>query len=305
MSVFRNIGAAALAGFMLAAVATPSSAASDTVAPSAAPPVAASLKLFRDSRMLTRDRFSVEVVGSGPDVVLLPGLASSRAVWLRTAQQLRGRYRLHIIQIAGFAGEPPRANATGPVFDPVVADLDTYLATLKRPIVIGHSLGGTMGLALAQRTPAHLSKLLIVDALPFYGVLIGGPAATPEALRPMVEPLRAHPVAMPDSQTRATMAAMVTAPADVDRVTGWSAASTPAVTANAMVDDMLTDLRPGLAAMRTPVTVLYETPLTSAMTTGYATLPGATLIAVPDTKHFIMYDQPVRFDAEVEAFLKR
>ncbi len=301
MSIFRAAAIAVLAGLS----STTAPARADTAAPSAAPAAATSLQLFPDSRMLTRDRFSVEIVGNGPDVVLIPGLASSRAVWLRTAQALRGRYRLHIVQVAGFAGEPPRANATGPVFDPVVADLDTYLATLKRPVVIGHSLGGTMGLALAERHPEHLSKLLIVDSLPFYGVLMGGPAATPETLRPMVEPMRAHPMAMPDAQTRAMMAAMVTAPADVDRVVGWSQASTPAVTANAMVDDMLTDLRPGLAAVRVPVTVLYEPPLAAAMTTGYAPLPGVRLIAVPDAKHFIMYDQPARFDAEVEAFLKR
>ena len=301
----RAVYLAAVAALTLASP-MPSLAASDstpgsTVAASASAP----LKLFPDSRILVRDRISVEVVGNGPDVVLIPGLASSRAVWLRTAQQLRSRYRLHIVQVAGFAGEPPRANATGPVFDPVLADLDSYLTTLKRPIVIGHSLGGTMGLALAERHPDHLSKLLIVDALPFYGVLMGGPAATADSLRPMVEPMRSNAPAMPDAQTRAMMAAMVTAPADVDRVTGWSQASTSAVTANAMVDDMLTDLRPGLAAVRLPVTVLYEAPLAQAMTTGYAPLPGVTLIPVPGARHFIMYDQPVRFDVEVEAFLKR
>ena len=36
-------------------------------------------RLFTDSKLVVRDRFSDEVVGKGPDVVFIPGLASSRA----------------------------------------------------------------------------------------------------------------------------------------------------------------------------------------------------------------------------------
>ena len=278
-------------------------AAALAVVPATAAP--APLTLFADSTTIVRPRFSVEIVGRGPDIVLIPGLASSRETWRATAERLRGRYRLHLIQIAGFAGEPARANASGAFFDPVLADLDAYCASLGRPIVMGHSLGGTLGLALAQRHPEHLSKLLVVDSLPFYGVLMGGPGATATTVRPMADQMRNAKAAMPEPMMRSMMAQMVTAPADVDRVAGWSVASTPAVVGMAMGDDMTADLRPGLAAMTTPVTVLYETVLDGPMTTGYAATPHKTLVAVPDAKHFIMYDQPARFAAEVDAFLTR
>src|SRR5215470_81885 len=81
-------------------------------------------KLFTDSKVVVRDRFSDEIVGKGPDVVFIPGLSSSRATWKATAERLRGKYRLHLIQVAGFAGEPSRANASGPVIAPTVADID-------------------------------------------------------------------------------------------------------------------------------------------------------------------------------------
>jgi pimeloyl-ACP methyl ester carboxylesterase len=55
------------------------------------------------------DRITVTVRGQGPDVVLIPGLASSSAVWDATAAHLEGRYRLHIVQVAGFA--PARLRA--------------------------------------------------------------------------------------------------------------------------------------------------------------------------------------------------
>ena len=278
-------------------------AAATLAAPAVASPPA--LTLFTDSTTVVRPRFSVEIVGHGPDVVLIPGLASSRETWRATAERLRGRYRLHLIQIAGFAGEPPRANASGPFFAPVLADLDAYCASLGRPIVMGHSLGGTLGLALAQRHPEHLSKLLIVDSLPFYGVIMAGPAATPATVAPIADQMRAAKTPMPEPVARGMMAQMVTAPADVDRVVGWTLASAPATVGMAMGDDMTTDLRPGLAAMSTPVTVLYETVLEGPITAGYAAMPHKTLVAVPDAKHFIMYDQPARFAAEVDAFLAR
>ena len=284
---------------LYAQVAAPSAAAPATPAPV--------LKLFADSKIVTRDRISVEIVGKGPDLILIPGLASSRDTWRTTAERLRGKYRIHLVQIAGFAGESPRANAVGAVFDPVLADLDAYIAALpKPPVVMGHSLGGTLGLALAERHPEHLSKLLIVDALPFFGVVMGGPTATAETLRPMVTRMTTGPAtAMSEAQSRSMMASMATAPADVDRVVRWSRASDPGVVMRAMGDDMLADLRPGLAQVTTPITILYETPLAAMMTNGYAPLPHKTLIEVPNSKHFIMFDQPTRFTTEVDAFLKR
>lgn len=271
-------------------------------APAAA---ASSLKLFADSRMVTRDRFSVEVVGAGPDIVLIPGLASSRETWRRTAERLRARYRLHLVQVAGFAGEPARANAAGPFFDPVLADLDAYMASLpKPPIVMGHSLGGTLALAMAERAPTRMSRVLIVDSLPFYGVVMAGPGATADSVRPMAEGMKKQMVGrMPEPMARGMAAQMVTAPADLDRVVSWMLASDPAVVVTAMTDDMVADLRPDLAKVRIPVTVLYETPLKPLVETGYAALATKTLVEAPDAKHFIMYDQPARFDAEVDRFL--
>ena len=305
--------ALASAAVVFALGSTPQPASAQPSAPTASfpPPAGPSApaiaqKLFPDSRMVVRDRISVEVVGAGPDIVMIPGLASSRETWRRTAERLRGRYRVHLVQVAGFAGEPARDNASGPVFEPVLADIDAYCASLpKPPVVMGHSLGGTLGLALAEQHPQHLSRLLIVDSLPFFGVVMGGPSATPDTVRPMVEQMRKASGAMPEAQTRAMMASMVTAPADVDRVVAWSRASTPAVVGTAMAEDATTDLRPGLAAVKTPVTVLYESQLGYVMKADYAPLGPKTLVEVPDSKHFIMFDQPARFDSEVDAFLKR
>ena len=291
----------------LALAAGPLSARAQTPAPPSAQTAPIPQKLFADSRMIVRDRISVEVVGAGPDIVMIPGLASSRETWRRTAERLRGRYRVHLVQLAGFAGEPARGDVSGPVLEPAAADIDAYLASLPRPpIVMGHSLGGTIALELAERHPQRMSRLLIVDSLPFYGVLMGGAAPTPESVRPMAQGLRRQMKGgMPAPMARAMIGQMVTAPADRDRVVGWTLASDPAVTAGAMADDMTLDLRPDLATVKTPVTVLYETAIKPQIEAGYAALGPKTLVEVPASKHFIMYDQPTRFDTEVDAFLTR
>jgi len=76
------------------------------------------------------DRFSDEIVGPGPDIVLIPGLASSRDTWKAVADHLKNHYRLHLIQVAGFAGEPARGNAAGAV---VVPTADARATRCIRP----------------------------------------------------------------------------------------------------------------------------------------------------------------------------
>src|SRR5690606_35056136 len=84
------------------------------------------------------------------------------------------------------------------------------------------------------------------------------------------------------------------------------------VSAAALRDLIGTDLRGELAGITAPVSVLYVpftlpgfTPeITDAVyQAGFATLPSATLTRIDDGAHFIMFDQPDRFRAEVEAFL--
>ena len=98
--------------------------------------------------------FELRVTGTGPDVLLIPGLASSGAVWDDTVKQLCTRHRCHVFTLAGFAGVPAQS---GPLLDNVDAALATYIEQqhLQAPIVIGHSLGNFVALRLAIGHPAE------------------------------------------------------------------------------------------------------------------------------------------------------
>lgn len=271
----------------------------------------AETRLYPDSVTVIQERFSDEIVGSGPDLVLIPGLNSSRAVFKATAEQLKSRYRLHVIEVAGFAGEPARANASGPVLKPTAEAIDAYLVAqhLTPATLIGHSMGGTMALYLAEQHPDHYKKVMLVDALPFYGIMLGGPQATAEALQPMADAIRKAPAAM--GMNEQMIAMMATAPADRATIAAWGKDSDPTVSKNAMADDIVLDLRPDMAKITAAMTLIYPDyqPLGRSgvdvlYTSQYAPLKALKLVPVANSVHFVMFDQPAAFAAAVDDFLK-
>ncbi len=262
------------------------------------------------------DRLSVEVFGSGPDVILIPGFASSREVWRAEAERLKGSRRVHLVQLAGFAGEP-WVHGDGPFLEPMIAELARYVreAGLERPAVIGHSMGGLTGLMLAQRHPELVGRVMSVDSLPFFSVLYG-PTATVETARPFAEQTAAAIRAMDEAAFRSgqvqTAATMARDEATRAAMVEWSVASDRRAMAAAMRDVMTTDLRPGLAAMTTPVWAIYAADADGGAPAGmadglwareYAGLPGVRLVRVDGSRHFIMADQPARFAGLVDQFL--
>jgi pimeloyl-[acyl-carrier protein] methyl ester esterase len=263
-------------------------------------------------------RFSVEVSGQGPDVILIPGLASSRDVWRATAKQLEGRYRVHLVQVAGFAGAAPSGNAEGAVVGPLADELVAYIAEqrLDHPAIIGHSMGGFTALLIAARHPDAVGRVMVVDALPFFSVLIS-PTATAATITPQAAMFRdavlnQSPEAFATGQER-TMATLVKTPEARPGPLAWSLASDRGVVARATYDVMTSDLRPELPAITAPVTVVYARDpamgfffgiVDQVYATNYAGLTGVRLRPVEGAFHFVMLDQPAAFATEVEAFLR-
>ncbi len=263
------------------------------------------------------DRLSVEVLGAGPDVILIPGYASSREVWRAEATRLGATHRVHMVQLAGFAGEPWSHGADGPFVAPVVEALNAYIRErgLVRPAVIGHSMGALVGLRLAQAHPDSVGRLLSVDSLPFFSALYG-PQMTAEAARPFAEQAAAGMLTTPEAAFRAgqsqTAVGLARDPAVRVAMVEWAAAGDRQALAAAIRDVMTNDARPQLAAMTTPVTALYAADADggapAAMADAlwareYAALPNVKLVRIDDSRHFIMSDQPARFAEAVDDFL--
>jgi len=267
-------------------------------------------------------RFHVRVDGPEHpvgDIILIPGLSSSPEVWDGLTEQLKGRYRVHRIHVQGFAGAPAEDNATGPVAAPVAEDIARYIAEqgLNKPTVIGHSMGGTIGMMLAARHPDSVGKLMVVDMVPFMGAMFGPPGTTAESVVPMADQIHAGMTSAPEEQYRQQAAASVTGMINTESLRAGpledSARSDRTVSSNAFRELVVTDLRPEIGRITAPTRVLYvkfnDPRMTNEITdaiyrASFATLPGATLTRIDDSAHFIMLDQPARFAAEVNAFLE-
>ncbi|HZV85551.1 MAG TPA: alpha/beta hydrolase [Brevundimonas sp.] len=269
-------------------------------------------------------RFHVRVDGPEQpqgDVILIPGLSSSPEVWDGLTEQLKGRYRVHRIHVQGFAGAPAEDNASGPVAAPVAEDLARYIAEqgLNKPAVIGHSMGGTIGMMLAARHPASVGKLMVVDMVPFMGAMFGQPGTNPtaESVRPMADMIHQGMSSSPQEQYQQQADAQIVAMINNEALRAGpledSRTSDRQVSASSFRELIVTDLRPELPAITAPTTVLYvkfnDPRMTPEITDGiyrasFATMPGAALKRIDDSAHFIMLDQPAVFAAEVNAFLQ-
>ena len=263
-------------------------------------------------------RFTVEVEGTGPDVILIPGLASPRQVWDGARSALGGRYRLHLVQLNGFGGTPAGANGEGGILPATVAELSRYIAAnkIRRPAIVGHSMGGFFGLTLAKEHPDQVGRLMIVDSLPFIGALFD-PSATAESIAPraaaMRDMLKARAGAPPPTPQEAAAAAVGMSRKSEGRakIGGWTRLADQKAVGQAMYEVMTSDLRPDLAAIRTEILMLYpwdeatvdEARARAIYEGAYAAAPNARLVAVPHSQHFIMIDQPERFHALLAEFL--
>jgi pimeloyl-ACP methyl ester carboxylesterase len=263
------------------------------------------------------NRITVTTQGAGPDVVLIPGLNSSPRAWTTTVAALPG-YRYHLVQLAGFAGQPVGGNKEGDVAAPAAEEIARYIkeAGLKQPAVIGHSMGGTMGIMLAARHPDALSKLMVVDMYPYLGTFFAGPGAGPEKVAAVADAIAAGNLAASPELRRQraneTIAGMVDTESMRAGAIDDSMKSDAGVSTRAFRELLVTNLIPELGRISKPVTVLYVQPKSVPIPaeqfdyvyrSAYAPVKQLTLRRIPDSAHFIMWDQPQRFQSEVRAFL--
>jgi pimeloyl-ACP methyl ester carboxylesterase len=260
--------------------------------------------------------FKAEVTGSGPAVILIPGLASSGEVWQGTVQHLCGPRQCHVLTLAGFAGQPA---IEGELLPQVERQLADYIAAnrLGKPVVIGHSLGGFVALRFATAHPEMVDKLVIVDSLPALGA-IQMPTVTADQLRQMAAATRERMLAGDDAtfvaNQRRYAATLASKPEDVERIAGWGQRSDRRTVTGAMAELIATDLRSDLARVKAPTLVLgtwiaYKDYAPREATeqvyrTQYAKLPGVQVEMADSARHFIMYDDPAWMYDRIDRFLR-
>jgi len=254
-----------------------------------------------------------------PAMILIPGLGSGPWSWYGTIAHFEPQYTIYALTLPGFDGRP--ATTKTPLFATFESDFNALLdqRKIERPIVMGHSLGGTLAIMLGEQIPNRLKAIIAVDGLPIYPPVA---SATPDE-RKAAAAQAAAPIASSDAATalayeKRFMSTFGTIdPALVDPTATLEAKSDPKAVAAWFQEDIATDLRPDLSKIAIPLLEIMpyygpdhtHPPLqyTQAQTLAFyqsllAGAPHADVVAIPDARHFAMLDQPAAFCAAVEKF---
>ena len=103
--------------------------------------------------------------GEGPPLVILHGLFGSGMNWNRAARQLSDRFRVFTLDLRNHGHSPHAATMTYPE---MASDVARFLddTGLEQAAVMGHSMGGKIGMTLALEHPERVSRLLVADMAP-------------------------------------------------------------------------------------------------------------------------------------------
>lgn len=259
--------------------------------------------------------FAVQVAGSGRPMILIPGLGCGANVWDGTVGHFKDRCQCHVLTLAGFAGQP---SINGPFLETLRDGMIRYITDkkLERPVLVGHSIGGTLAFMIAAKAPDKVSPIVAVNGVPCLSVLMD-PTSTPENVKPVAEKERARVQAQTPEEfareNRLILGTMITSPKEVARVATLSTRSDPKAFAQAFYELLMLDLRKEVKAIRTPVLLIGSTVQLPAgerkkaeerYQEQVAAAPRRKVLFAPKARHFIQLDEPEFFYREVESLLK-
>ncbi len=255
--------------------------------------------------------FEVAVTGQGKPVLLLPGFTCTMQVWEETVERLSDNYQCHAFTFAGFGGVEPVAF---PWLPKIKEGLTQYIQKnkLQDCAIIGHSLGGTLGLWLVAEGNLPIDQLIVVDALPATGALMIPNYKSEHMVYD--SPYNKSTLAMDqdgfEAMANQFVAAMTLEEERKPQLKEWILQADRETYVYGYTDLLKLDLREDLAKIQVPVTILAAThPYGKEMATHtyqaqYKNLKGYTLKFAEESAHFIMYDQPEWFLNTVASALK-
>ena len=254
----------------------------------------------------------------GRPLILIPGLGGGSWVWQETVREFAGGQAVYVVTLPGFDGRPaPRGD---PIEGARRALLELIASRkLDQPVLVGHSLGGALALALAEMQPARIGGVVSIDGLPVFP----GTEDLPLDQRPQVaEGMRKRMAAVTGPAFAAQQKQYMRSVGVVDMNKGdelakLSARSDPGAMAAYAAGIVALDLRPRLSAIAAPVLVMApyfaldsaQAGVTAAQKVAYYRelmqgTPRLDVIAIDNARHFAMFDQPRAVSDALRAFLK-
>lgn len=268
----------------------------------------------------SNEPFKVQVSGKGQPMLFIPGATCSGEEWQSTVAHYNKKFECHVFTLAGYAGVPPMTE--GPYLSKFKLALMDYIKTrkLKNVILVGHSIGGFLALNIAAEMKDGLSRVVVIDAMPFYAAAIN-PAAQRGFKESQAIKLLAQYNEMSDAKLKAyqlNVAKSLCADSTKwEAIATWGAQSDRKTMAYTFTEMMSDDIQDKIASINVPVLVLAafkESPqyigFTRSYVSGvfqkqYAKCKTCTIQVSNDARHFIMFDEPLWMLNQMDNFITK
>ncbi|MCC9072769.1 alpha/beta hydrolase [Flavobacterium sp. F-65] len=253
--------------------------------------------------------FEVIKSGKGKQAILfIPGFASSGEVWNDTKANFEKNFTCYTLTMAGFAGVKPQPNASFKNWEDAIA---TYIKDnkIEKPILIGHSMGGGLALAIAADYPNLVDRIVVVDALPCLAALMNPTFKSKENndCTPIVNQMTSISDNQFSENQKKYLPKLSEDTSKYDLLLSWSVKSDRKTFGEIFCDFSNTDLREKIAAIKCPSLILLESyfvNLKPAIEAQYKNLKQANLQYANKGLHFIMYDDKDFYFNHLNNFIK-
>lgn len=255
----------------------------------------------------------------GRPLILIPGLGSGAWAFQDLVRAFSGQHAVYVVTLPGFDGRKP---VDGNVMDAAriaVRDLVTT-RKLDKPVLIGHSLGGTLSFAIAEESPQLIGGVIALDGLPVFP----GTEGMPPAMRPQAaERMRAQmagadPAGFQKQQITYMRTVGVLDIGMAEKLGQLQARTDQGAFARAAADDFALDLRAGLPKIAAPVLVVSpffapdgeQMKMTESDKVDYyrslmSGTPKVEVVSISPSRHFVQFDQPEQLADTISGFLSK
>jgi pimeloyl-ACP methyl ester carboxylesterase len=248
----------------------------------------------------------VERFGSDgrPPVIIIPALFCGSWQWNGQIAALSPSHTVFVVTLPGFDGRPTiRGDA---LMTRAAQSIDELIRKrrLVRPVLVGHSLGGTLAVYFGERYPSEIGGIVSAEG--------GYPIAPKQAERDSAVEASVRPYVGIDRRSfenvlRSSMLRyVITSKEDVATIAPLATRSDPAALVAWMRAALTLDLTPQLLAIRVPFTEIVPFDSTidpyrgfpsldakrRAYTTWISHARDGKVIMIDHSRHFVMFDQP-------------
>lgn len=238
-----------------------------------------------------------ESLGKGKELLFLHGWGGKWESWFPILEHFKANYRVTALDLPGFGKSDTQTLPFGVSdYAKVVAEFIKKIC-LEKPVVVGHSFGGTVASLLTALYPELVSRLILVDARGFRNKSLKKLAL--KAVAKTGKAIFSFPILLHVQMAAQNLLYRIIKEED------YLKAGKLKESFKIIVEE---DLKPILPSISVPTLIVWGekdtfTPLSHGKLF-HQLIPYSKLVVIPHVGHFSYLENPEMFNEEVEKFLK-